>query len=100
VVDNVAVTTTANNGLVASGANIGMLVSNSTITGNGGGLHEANSGVSTLLWKQPRQRQQRQRRRFLEHDRAEVGRRLAVSRCSAGAGLKVGGESGRFFENI
>jgi hypothetical protein len=45
VVDNVAVTNNGNNGLAASGANAGMIVSNSTISGNAGGLHEANSGV-------------------------------------------------------
>jgi hypothetical protein len=45
VLDNVAVTDNGNNGLAASGANAGMIVSNSTISGNVGGLHEANSGV-------------------------------------------------------
>jgi hypothetical protein len=45
VLDNVAVTDNGNNGLVANGANMGLLVSNSTISGNGGGLHEANAGV-------------------------------------------------------
>jgi hypothetical protein len=45
VLDNVAVTDNGNNGLVANGANMGLLVSNSTISGNGGGLHEASSGV-------------------------------------------------------
>ena len=45
VLDNVAVTNNGNNGLAANGANAGMIVSNSTINGNGGGLHEANAGV-------------------------------------------------------
>ena len=45
LIDNVAVTNNGNNGLAANGANAGMIVSNSTISGNGGGLHEASSGV-------------------------------------------------------
>jgi hypothetical protein len=45
LIDTVAVTNNGNNGLAASGANAGMIVSNSTISGNGGGLHQANSGV-------------------------------------------------------
>jgi hypothetical protein len=45
LVDNVKVTNNGNNGLAASGANAGMIVSNSTISGNAGGLHEANTGV-------------------------------------------------------
>jgi hypothetical protein len=39
------VTNNGNNGLAANGANAGMIVSNSTISGNGGGLHEAHAGV-------------------------------------------------------
>ena len=45
LIDSVAVTSNGNNGLSANGANAGMIVSNSTISGNGGGLHQANSGV-------------------------------------------------------
>ena len=45
LVDNVTVTNNGNNGLAANGANAGMIVSNSTISGNGGGLHEAHAGV-------------------------------------------------------
>jgi hypothetical protein len=45
LIDNVAVTNNRNYGLAASGPNAGMIVSNSTISGNGGGLNEASSGV-------------------------------------------------------
>jgi len=43
-VDNVAVTDNVASGLAASGAEMGMLVRNSAITGNGGGVHQTNSG--------------------------------------------------------
>jgi hypothetical protein len=44
MVDNVAVIDNGANGLAASGANMGMRVRNSAISGNGGGVNETNSG--------------------------------------------------------
>jgi hypothetical protein len=43
VVDNVSIVDNGNNGLAASGSTAGLLVSNSTIYGNGGGIHTASS---------------------------------------------------------
>jgi Right handed beta helix region len=43
IVDNVSVIDNGNNGLAASGSTAGLLVSNSTIFGNAGGIHTANS---------------------------------------------------------
>ena len=44
MVDNVAVIDNGANGLAASGANMGMRVRNSAISGNGGGVNDTNSG--------------------------------------------------------
>ena len=45
IVDNVAVTNNGNNGLAAAGAVGGLLVANSSIVNNGGGIHVATSGA-------------------------------------------------------
>jgi hypothetical protein len=43
MLDNVSIIDNSNNGLSASGATAGLLVNNSTIYGNAGGIHTANS---------------------------------------------------------
>jgi Right handed beta helix region len=43
VIDNVSIVDNGNNGLSASGSKAGFLVNSSTIYGNGGGIHTANS---------------------------------------------------------
>jgi hypothetical protein len=43
VIDNVSIVDNGNNGLAASGSKAGFLVNSSTIYGNGGGIHTANS---------------------------------------------------------
>jgi Right handed beta helix region len=50
VIDNVSVINNGNNGLAVSGVAAGLLVSNSTIFGNAGGVKAVNSGASIVYY--------------------------------------------------